>query len=268
MASRTLKYGLPTAAALGVGGAIAVAGGGIPGANGTINGCYSTNTDTTGFSGRLRVIGEGASCPQGEVAISWNQQGPPGPPGPQGAGLARVPGLGVPQGPTQAFSGGTIKDNASVDIFAKVTGVEGGSKDAKHKGWSDLQGFSWGVTLPQAGAGGGGGAGAGKATFSSFDILKRIDSASPKFLQIAAQGTHIKTVDVEVLKAGAKAQKVLAYKLSDVLISSFSSGVGVLSERTSLNYAKIEISYYQQKADGTVGAPIKSGWDVKANKKI
>jgi type VI protein secretion system component Hcp len=35
-----------------------------------------------------------------------------------------------------------------------------------------------------------------------------------------------------------------------------------------MNFAKIEFSYKPQKPDGTLGAAVISGWDVKANKAV
>jgi type VI secretion system secreted protein Hcp len=40
------------------------------------------------------------------------------------------------------------------------------------------------------------------------------------------------------------------------------------SESVSLNFAKIEFDYKEQKPDGTLGGSVKAGWDVKANKKV
>src|SRR3954466_4915677 len=82
---RTAKIALPTVAALGAGGALAAAA--IPGADGTIAGCYATSV---GQQGNLRVIDEGQSCGKTETQITWNQKGvkgdrgPEGPQGPQG----------------------------------------------------------------------------------------------------------------------------------------------------------------------------------------
>jgi hypothetical protein len=49
----------------------------IPGADGTINGCYKTG------DGTLRVIDAeaGATCKTNEKPIAWSQTGPPGEPG-------------------------------------------------------------------------------------------------------------------------------------------------------------------------------------------
>ena len=42
----------------------------------------------------------------------------------------------------------------------------------------------------------------------------------------------------------------------------------VPSDQISLNYAKFEMEYKPQKDDGSLGTAVKSGWDVKANKKV
>ena len=42
----------------------------------------------------------------------------------------------------------------------------------------------------------------------------------------------------------------------------------VPTDQFSLNFAKIEIEYKEQKADGTLGASVKAGFDVKSNKAV
>jgi type VI protein secretion system component Hcp len=39
-------------------------------------------------------------------------------------------------------------------------------------------------------------------------------------------------------------------------------------DHISLNFAKIEFEYKEQKPDGSLGGTVKAGWDVKANKKV
>ena len=40
-------------------------------------------------------------------------------------------------------------------------------------------------------------------------------------------------------------------------------------DQVTLNFAKVEVSYQQQGADGKAqGGPIVAGWDVKANQKV
>lgn len=53
-------------------GTVAVAVTGIPGADGTIQGCYADAT------GQLRVVADAAQCRANESRLPWNQQGPKG----------------------------------------------------------------------------------------------------------------------------------------------------------------------------------------------
>src|SRR6185295_12947836 len=50
----------------------------IPGPDGRIHACYKYD------GGQLRLTDHNVSCKQGEIRITWNQQGPTGPAGPQG----------------------------------------------------------------------------------------------------------------------------------------------------------------------------------------
>jgi type VI secretion system secreted protein Hcp len=45
-------------------------------------------------------------------------------------------------------------------------------------------------------------------------------------------------------------------------------GGGQVSDMISLNFAKLEMAYKEQKADGTLGGETKQKYDFEANKKI
>jgi len=248
-----LKVALPTAAALGAGAAIAI--GSIPSGDGTITGCYVTNTDVisaySAAPGELRVIDPSkpatqpsgapnpdAVCLNGEATITWNQRGPQGPQGPAGA-----PGSAGAQGPAgRDLVGGTsFSFGGGGSTFLKLDGVKGESTDKTHKDDIAISSFSIGVT--QRGASGGGG-GAGKVSFSSFTITKRIDKASPLLFKAAVSGQHYKEATVFFAKAKrGKATDYLEYKMSNVLVSAIqdgSSANGRPTESVSFNFAKIE----------------------------
>jgi len=66
----------------------------------------------------------------------------------------------------------------AIDMFLKVEGVTGESKDANHASWIDVLSFNWGAAQPGNMAVGGGG-GAGKVNFQdlrriSFELFPRI----------------------------------------------------------------------------------------------
>jgi len=245
-----LKVAIPTVAAFGAGAAIAI--GAIPGSDGTITGCYVTNTDVISAyqaaPGELRVIDpslparqpSGAPNPQavclnGEAPISWNQSGPQGPQGVQGPVGAQGPTGRNLIGSTSFSLGGGGR------TFLKLDGIDGESADKQHKGEIELSSFSIGTSAPHASAGG---SGAGKVSFSSFTITKSIDKASPQLFKAAATGKHFNKATVEfVRKAGRGQQEYLEYKLTSVLVSSIqdgTSGSGRPTEQISFNFAKIE----------------------------
>lgn len=161
---------------------------------------------------------------------------------------------------------------ALVDYFLKIDGIDGESADSKHKGEIDLESYSIGARNTGTMASGGGG-GAGKVSFNDFEFVMKVNKASPKLMLACASGEHIKKAVLTCRKAGKDQQEFLKVTMSDVLVSSFQSGGSahgdvVPVEQVSLNFAKIEKEYKEQKSDGTLGGAINAGWDLKQNKKV
>jgi type VI secretion system secreted protein Hcp len=159
---------------------------------------------------------------------------------------------------------------AAVDYFLKLEGVEGESTDHKHKNEIDLESWSWGETQSGTHSGGGGG-GAGKVSMQDFHFVMRVNKASPKLMLACANGQHIKEGILICRKAGKEQQEFLKVKFTDLLVSSYqtsgSAGSDIVPhDSISLNFAKIEFEYKEQKADGTLGGAVKAGYDLKANK--
>jgi type VI secretion system secreted protein Hcp len=151
------------------------------------------------------------------------------------------------------------------DIFAKLGDIKGESLDDKHKDEIEVFSFSWGVAN-SAGVGGGGGA-AGKATFKEFSIVHSIDKASPSLLAACATGVHLKEATITQRKAGKGQQEFLIFKMNDVIVTSVAEVSGAPdSETVSLAFAKIDVQYKPQKADGSLDAGIHFKYDLKANK--
>ena len=296
--SRMLKVALPTAAALGAGGALAVAG--IPSSDGVISGCY-------GEDGYLRIVEDTSQCQTSteskngpEQSLEWNQQGPrgaqgiPGPAGAQGvagaAGAAGVngapgsPGPAGPAGPTgspgasgasgvpnaSSLSGATFVNNGAVDIFLKVDGIDGESANPSHKDQIELLSFSWGASQMGAGSTGSGGkgSGVGKADFASFTFAKQLDSASPKLFSSTAKGTNIKDAELSVRRAGGKQNLLYSMKFDDLTVDKFShkDSSGHMTENVSFKFSKVEVAYYPAKPSGSTGTPITASFDLKTNK--
>ena len=61
--------------------------------------------------------------------------------------------------------------------------------------------------------------------------------------------------------------------LTDVMLSSFQTGGSahgdvVPIDQITVNFAKIEFEYKEQKPDGSLGGAVKTGYDIKANIKL
>ena len=160
----------------------------------------------------------------------------------------------------------------AVDYFLKIKGIEGESHDHKHKDEIDVLSFSWGETQTGTHAGGGGG-GAGKVSMQDFHFVMKTNKASPKLLLACATGDHIGEATLTCRKAGKEQQEFLKYKFTDLLVSSYqtggsSSGDEIPMDQISLNYSKVEYEYHEQQKDGTLGGPIKAGYDLKTMQSV
>jgi len=158
----------------------------------------------------------------------------------------------------------------AVDMFLKLDGVKGESKDHKHKDEIDIQSFSWGHS--QTGTfGGGGGGGAGKVSVHDISVSKFMDKASTVLMNYCCSGKHIPSGLITVRKAGEKPLEYLKIKLTDIIISSVQhaghGGGDLLSESLTLNFAKYHVEYQEQQPDGSGKPAGEHGWDVKANTK-
>jgi type VI secretion system secreted protein Hcp len=188
---------------------------------------------------------------------------------------------------------------ADVDSFLKIDGIQGESQDAMHKGEIEVETFHFAGTQHGSMHHGSGG-GTGKVHMGDFIFVMNTNKASPKLLLAMTSGEHFHKAVLAVRKAGKSQQEYLKWTFTDVLVSSFHHGNVLLPDspvetgpdgpnvspggsfggrsgavgrvipidRIGLNFAKIEVEYKEQKADGTVGAAVRTGWDFKQNKRV
>ena len=161
---------------------------------------------------------------------------------------------------------------AAVDYFLKIEGIEGESTDHKHKNEIQLESWSWGASNMGTHHSGGGG-GAGKVAMQDFHFVMKHSKASPKLMLACATGEHLKKAVLVCRKAGKDQQEFLKITMTDCLVSSYQTGGSshsdvIPTDQVSMNFAKIEKEYKEQKADGSLGGATKAGYDVKANTKV
>ena len=159
----------------------------------------------------------------------------------------------------------------AVDIFIKIGDVKGEAKDAVHKGEIDVLAFSWGMSQPASGHIGGG-LGTGKVNVQDLSMTKYIDLSSPDLMLACCNGKHYPEAKLVVRKAGENPLEYLTITMTDVIISSVSTGGSGsndrLTENVALNFAKVKVDYVEQLAGGGKGGTPKMGWDIEANKKL
>ena len=154
------------------------------------------------------------------------------------------------------------------DRFAKIGDIKGESLDSKHKGEIEVLSWSWGVSNAGEMRGGSGG-GEGKASFHDLSFTHNIDKASPVLLQACATGVHLKEATITHRKAGKGQQEFLIFKLNDLIVTGVTDGDDGESgqlETVSLAFAKVDLEYKPQKADGSLDAGVHFKYDLKANK--
>ena len=158
---------------------------------------------------------------------------------------------------------------ADVDMFLKIDGIKGESLDDKHKDTIQVLSYSLGVNNEGTGSFNQG-SGAGRAVVHDITVTKFVDIASPNLFISSCSGKHLDKAWLYVRRAGGNnPQDYIEITLTEVFISSFhhlSSGDKLPQENITLNFAKIEFQYKTQTAKGTLGAAVKTGYDVKANK--
>jgi type VI secretion system secreted protein Hcp len=135
----------------------------------------------------------------------------------------------------------------AIDVFLKIEGIEGESQDAKHKNEIDVISFSWGINNPER----------GRTRLEEFHVVKSIDLASPAIFDAVCSGDHIGRAELTIRKAGKEQQEFYKITMEEVLITrqtpATGTGDAVPMEQISLSFAKVEVNYRPQKADGSLG---------------
>lgn len=156
----------------------------------------------------------------------------------------------------------------AVDMFIKIEGIPGESQDSVHKDEIDVLAWSWGMSNSSTFHDGSGG-GTGRATFEDLELTKYIDKSTPLLMQSCSAGVPYPSAILTVRKAGEKPLEYIKIELTDVLVTSVSTGGSGgedrLTENVTLNFRTFKVIYTEQNADGTGGATTEFGWDIAAN---
>ncbi|KAF2405827.1 hypothetical protein PSAN_57170 [Pseudomonas antarctica] len=102
-------------------------------------------------------------------------------------------------------------------------------------------------------------------------VEKSLDKSTPNLMMACATGKHYSQAQIVVRKAGGDSNvEYLVITLKEVIVASYETRAAtttdVLTEEISLNFAKVDVNYQPQKADGDKeGGPVRFGWNIREN---
>ena len=111
----------------------------------------------------------------------------------------------------------------AVDMFMNIKDIKGESQDKDHKEQIDVLAWSWGASQSATTHVGGGG-GSGKVSVQDLSFTKYVDTASADLLLACCNGKHFTEALLTVRKAGENPVEYIKIKMTEVLISSISTG--------------------------------------------
>jgi type VI secretion system secreted protein Hcp len=155
----------------------------------------------------------------------------------------------------------------AIELFLKLTGIDGESTDAKHKGEIDVLAWSWGLSHEVASTGGGA---TGRTKIESVSIQKLVDLASPLLLSASAQSKSISDGMLTTRKAGKGGGEFLLFKMTNVVVTSVnvaaSETTDAPTESVNLSFSKLEFTYRATNPNGTPGTEKSFRLDVTSGK--
>jgi len=139
---------------------------------------------------------------------------------------------------------------------------------AKSRG-IDVLSWSFGVSNPVV-AGPTGRGGSGRPNFSDFTVTKRVDHATPLFLQACANGKDLGTADfyLDAPLGGGPYVNYATFIFEKVVAVSCavtSNGVGgAPSQTVSFRYSRVKIDY----TGATTGTTTSFNWNLATNRSL
>lgn len=156
----------------------------------------------------------------------------------------------------------------AVDAFLKMD-LKGESVVDGHENEIQILSWSWGMSQTGTTHRGTGG-GAGKVNVLDLNFTHFVDSASPNLALACCTGKHFKEAVLTVRKAGEKPLDYFILTMTDVIVTSVSTGGSqgeeMITENVTLNFAKLKESYQpQDNKGGKAGGAIEIEYDIAKN---
>ncbi|WP_038709248.1 Hcp family type VI secretion system effector [Burkholderia sp. lig30] len=153
----------------------------------------------------------------------------------------------------------------SNDVFIKIDGITGESRDAAHPDEIQVENWTWKMSQQSSMMSGSGG-GAGRATVEDLVFFHNIDRASPNLMSYCLTGKHIPTVVLTMRKAGGVPFDFLRITMSDVIVTSVEMSASY--EQVRLSFSRVKQEYTLQNEQGSSRGVVTGAFDIKANASV
>ncbi len=137
--------------------------------------------------------------------------------------------------------------------YIKFDGIDGESQAPGRGGWIEIESFSWGAASPSNSCHPGG---PRPVSASELTIVKQFDKSSPQMMKTvmtAWEPAPLLVMEFDAVVGDGSVKTYLQIKLSDVLVSNYSTGGSNQDRPTesfSLSFSAIRYTYFRYDAAG------------------
>jgi type VI secretion system Hcp family effector len=153
-----------------------------------------------------------------------------------------------------------------MSIYLKMPNISGNATDKNHQGWILLDHVSMKMNKSiKHQVGFGEPRETSTPKFQELFLTKRADAASGDLYHLACSSKTVSSARIHACHQTDTGVPYVEYILSDVMVSSFEDQLteeGLPTELLTLSYLKIERSYQNKSASGSLYAPKRVGYDL------
>ena len=139
----------------------------------------------------------------------------------------------------------------AVEIFLKLDGVTGGSRNYHHTGWADVLGWRWQLERADGGA-----------HFNEIVLTKPLGIESPALMSLLATGRSVGGAQLDIVPVVGKReaqQKYVTMSLAEVAVQAIHiSGAAedaATMEEVTLRFGNVKFDFHHQGAPAADGRP-------------
>lgn len=154
----------------------------------------------------------------------------------------------------------------SFSTFLEILGIDGEAVARGVENQMEIFSFSWGASNPAI-VTTTEGLQPGELSLSTFSLMKRFDSASPRLFEACCAGSVLESATCTMFRTGDFTEPFLRYVFEEVLVESIqwsgsSGGDDVPMESVSLAFRRVAVHYVRSEERGRPGTEHRASWDV------